>query len=459
MLQIRYLRRVLLTAIARYLRARGGNVSITFVLALVPMTLLVGGSIDLVRAMAASSSLQAAVDSAALAAANLRFTNSPTQTAQSYVNSVISGEDLQLQNLQITINETSTPNSRDVKVTVTAELPTTLLGLIGIDTVPVMAEARGTEVITNVEISLVLDVSSSMDGPRISKLRTAAKAFVQQVLADEYVDTTTLSLIPYGGTVKLPSSFHSYVVDTPTYEQPVNGYILPVPENASTWNGCLDLSASDVRSITLSTASHGVVPTFTIWNSSNPWCPSSSNARAVFLSNDRTALSNQINTFSNATLSDGTGTDVGTSWGVRSLDPAWRGKLGAPSAASNRPADYGDAQTRKFLIIMTDGGITGQLRPEAGWTVAGPTHVGTNGSSFIYSRAAALESFYELCDYAKGKGMAVYTIAFMVNSTSIQNEMRNCASSASQFYNVDMLDIESAFSSIASQISALRLVQ
>ena len=31
--------------------------------------------------------------------------------------------------------------------------------------------------------------------------------------------------------------------------------------------------------------------------------------------------------------------------------------------------------------------------------------------------------------------------------------------SSSQFYNVDMLDIDPALSSIASQISALRLVQ
>jgi hypothetical protein len=174
----------------------------------------------------------------------------------------------------------------------------------------------------------------------------------------------------------------------------------------------------------LTTASLGVLPTFTIWTASNPWCPSSSNATSVFLSNDRTALSNRIDTFSNSTLSDGTGTDVGTSWGVRALDPSWRGKLGAPSSASSRPSDYVDTETRKFLIIMTDGGITGQLRPKAGWTPSGPAHVGAGGSSFVYSRASALASFYELCDYAKGKGVSVYTIAFMVTDTGIKNEMR-----------------------------------
>jgi Flp pilus assembly protein TadG len=441
---------------ARFQRARGGNVAITFALALVPMLLLIGGSVDLVRALSAASTLQSAVDSAALAAANLRYTNSPTQTAQSYVE--INSEDLQLANLQVTVSETSAQNFRDVTVSVSADLPTTFLGMIGINAIPIAGEARGKEAITNVEISLVLDVSSSMNGARISKLRTAAKAFVQQVLADEYVDTTTLSLVPYGGTVRLPPSFHSYLVASSTYTQPVNGYALPVPASASTWNGCLEMSASEVRSVPLTTASLGVLPTFTIWTASNPWCPSSSNATSVFLSNDRTALSNRIDTFSNSTLSDGTGTDVGTSWGVRALDPSWRGKLGAPSSASSRPSDYVDTETRKFLIIMTDGGISGQLRPKAGWTPSGPAHVGAGGSSFVYSRASALASFYELCDYAKGKGVSVYTIAFMVTDTGINNEMRNCASNASQFYNVDLLDIDSAFASIASQISALRLV-
>ena len=97
-------------------------------------------------------------------------------------------------------------------------------------------------------------------------------------------------------------------------------------------------------------------------------------------------------------------------------------------------------------------------KTKPGWTPPTPEHVGGGGSTTDYNRAAALASFYSLCDHAKDNGVTVYTIAFQVKNKSIQHEMRNCASTPSHFYNVETLDIEAAFSSIASQISALRLV-
>jgi hypothetical protein len=314
-------------------------------------------------------------------------------------------------------------------------------------------------VISNVEISLVLDVSSSMNGARITNLRQASISFINQVLADDYVAATTVSLIPFGGTVRLPVAFHSYLVNTTTYTHPVNGYVLPVPADPSSWNGCLEMAPSDVSSISLTPGSLGLLPKFTVWHVPNPWCPSSSYAETVFLTNDKAALISRLNNFSSSMLSDGTGTDVGTSWGVRALDPAWRGKLGAPSTAASRPADFGDTTSRKFLIVMTDGGITGQIRPKPGWSPPTPEHVGGSGSTTVYSRTAALTSFHALCDHAKDNGVVVYTIAFQVTNPSHQNEMRTCASSPGHFYNVEGLDIDAAFSSIASQISALRLVE
>ena len=452
-------RSFLTLAIERCVASRGGNIAIIFALSLLPLVLAIGGAIDFARTVSAVSMLQSAVDNASLAAANLRHTNSPVQTAQAYVHAAVTESGLDVQNLNVSVNAASSDNSREVILTVTADVPTTFLGMMGWNVVPISLESKAKEVISNVEISLVLDVSSSMNGARITNLRQASISFINQVLADDYVAATTVSLIPFGGTVRLPVTFHPYLVNTTTYTHPVNGYVLPVPADPSNWNGCLEMDPSEVSSITLTPGSLGLLPTFKVFSPGRGWCPTSDSAKSIFLSNNKADIISRLNDFDTTVLSDGTGTDVGTSWGVRALDPAWRGKLGAPPAAASRPADFGEATSRKFLIVMTDGGITGQIRPKPGWTPPTPEHVGGSGSTTVYSRTAALTSFHALCDHAKDNGVVVYTIAFQVTNPSHQNEMRVCASSPGHFYNVEGLDIDAAFSSIASQISALRLVQ
>ena len=63
-----------------------------------------------------------------------------------------------------------------------------------------------------------------------------------------------------------------------------------------------------------------------------------------------------------------------------------------------------------------------------------------------------------LCDLAKEQGIVIFTIGFQVPAAA-DTVMESCASSPSYYYDVDDLDIDEAFTSIATQISALRLIQ
>lgn len=219
-----------------------------------------------------------------------------------------------------------------------------------------------------------------------------------------------------------------------------------------------ELNRMQVDRISLTPGGHGVLPNFTVWNRTNPWCPDSDDAEAVFLSNDRNRLVGLLETFDNNILSDGTGTDIATSWGVRALDPEWQGGLNGDAQFNGRPAVYDDGETLKVMVVMTDGGITSQRRPERGWDATlNLVHVGTRGTDDLYNTMQARRNFSDLCTYAKNNGVIVYSIAFQVRGGRDQNDMRACASSDAQFYNVEDLDIASAFVSIAADLTQLRL--
>ncbi|WP_298846312.1 TadE/TadG family type IV pilus assembly protein [uncultured Ruegeria sp.] len=74
------------------------------------------------------------------------------------------------------------------------------------------------------------------------------------------------------------------------------------------------------------------------------------------------------------------------------------------------------------------------------------------GSSTKNSRTA------NICGAARDKGVIIYGIAFEAPTSGL-NTIKNCASSPSHVYDVDGLDLEKAFESIASSIRKLRLTQ
>lgn len=77
----------------------------------------------------------------------------------------------------------------------------------------------------------------------------------------------------------------------------------------------------------------------------------------------------------------------------------------------------------------------------------------------VYASVNAMDaSLQQSCGLARTNGVIVYGIAFEAPANG-QTQIRNCATSIAQYYEANGLDITTAFSAIAAQISQLRLTQ
>ena len=88
----------------------------------------------------------------------------------------------------------------------------------------------------------------------------------------------------------------------------------------------------------------------------------------------------------------------------------------------------------------------------------------TIGESWSYaettysSSSQADAQMLDACSAAKSNGIVVYTIAFSAPS-SAETLLKSCATSLSNYYDVDTTDIATAFASIAVSVQKLKLTQ
>lgn len=467
------------------MRSERGNVAIITALAIVPLLAILGGGVDILRATTMSARLSSAVDSATLAAANLTNSADVETVINEYIDTNFVGREDVRDTINLTFDADTAINAKTISVSATGHIDTYFLGLFGIRTLPIRSASVATQSKTNVEIALVLDISSSMRGSRIANLKTASDSFVRQILDDEDSrDVTSISVIPFGGTVNVGEDlFNAYAVsladadavdpDEDTYS---DSDVVDVGFRFSDGDFCLEYVADDYDDELLPATSRGQVPHFWKWWNFHPWCPLDSSA--MFMnSNDIDALTTYL---AGMTLSDGTGMDIGAKWGLKALSTTWEGKFAGDFA--DRPMAYGD-DVLKVLVVMTDGGITHQFRPldtslnnvhsdrsdnnvadgdgnsNSGNSANQQTVVSKGGTNTTPETDQAVGYFKRVCDDAKASGAIVYTIGFQISEGSLpDNMMQYCASDSSKYYHVESLDIQSAFDSIATSISALRVV-
>lgn len=448
-----------------------GNFGIMTALCVTPLIILACGSVDVVRMTSAKQRLQAMADSATLAAASLSNSSDMEVAIDEYMDAnqpdEVPWDTLTYESSILT----SSLNAKEVQVSASVTVKTPFLSLIGIDTSTVTADSTAVESASNIEISMVLDISSSMSGTKLTSLKSAASEFVEIMLDDEDEDYTSINLVPFGGTVNLGKSIYENYVNAsssaityPSKSQynvgtsvPYNNYLFP---NAGY---CIEYQDQDFDLDDIAANSRAQVPHFTRYSAKNDWCPPEE-SEVVLNTNDADSLTDHINAFE---LSDGTGMDIGVLWGAKALSPSLRGDLGGDF--SDRPADFDDPETIKIAVIMSDGDITAQFRPkepeddadamDAQNSSKRQTVVNKgNTSSSSSSSNNAIAYFKRICEDMDDNGIQIYTIGFKITSGSTADTLLEyCASSSGNYYFVEGLDLDDAFNSIAASINSLRI--
>jgi len=461
-------------------KARSGNIAIIMAFVLLPLIVLAGGTVDLIRISNASLQLNRAVESAALAAASLSNNGDLNSTLNDYIlKNVPEGSDWSSLNIEPNVIE-NTDTSRVIEVTASVTIKTPFLTLIGQQYSNIQAFAAAAQEAKFTEVSLVIDISSSMRGNRLVQLREASHDFLDLMLEDNLSETTAINFIPFGGTVNIgPNLITRYF--------PLSGYMDGQP--ASEYGdgkeitqklyrflgarNCIEYRAEDFDLDDIELNSRAQVPHFYYWNQNNPWCPENGTSQMYLNRNDLAELKNAVDDLE---LSDGTGMDIGLLWGAKALSPELKTAAALDGGSfSDRPADWDDKQTQKVIVLMTDGGITRQFRPKNPWKNLTPKDYGTgivnarnnkqnatdkgNINSASSTPDNSVAYMKTMCDQAKAKGIIIYTVGFKIQKNTLPDQsLSYCATSPSHYYFVETSDLSEAFKAIASSIKSLRIV-
>ncbi len=505
-----------------FTREEDGVLTIFTMFLLLMMLMVAGIGVDLMQNEMRRTALQNTMDRAVLAAADLDQTRPPQDVVEDYFDKTNLREYLTMVDPDLTLNR------RNVSASAYMESPTQFMRLLGVNSLPVPASSAAVEEVPNVEISLVLDVSGSMRfSERMDNLRPAARNFVDIVLLGGAVNTTSINLIPYAGQTN-PGPFMFSRLNGMRYPalaldeddggilEMFNNTMLAASETAGTGSvpggryvypnvsSCMEITNDDFLNVGLpDNSSYEQTAHFMNWaiatevvrdefgdivkfdENDEPttdgtgksrsvmnwgWCPHDKNS-IIYASNNASVLNDRI---SNMRMYDGTGTHYAMKWAVALLDPdtqphfeemAKPANNMVPEIFEDRPLPYNQTDTIKYIVLMTDGQITEQVRPKAAkMHLDNPTREltkRTDDRTQITNSGTNVTNFKRLCDLAKAssRNIVIYTIAFEAPGTP-EEQMKYCASSDSHFFRASgKAQINAAFSTIARQINELRLTQ
>ena len=199
-----------------FVRSKRGNVAMMFAIAMVPMVLAAGAGLDFARAMLVRQQMSGALDAAALAVGS---TSGLTQTsaqalAQKYFDANYTVDKTAFGTPTVTIPASGYNSGGSVVLTATTPMPTILMKLAGITTMPVSTSSTVVWGQTKLWVGLVLDNTGSMnqtDGTgtsKISALQTASHqllTILQNAAAN--AGDVQVSIVPFSKLVNVGKGY------------------------------------------------------------------------------------------------------------------------------------------------------------------------------------------------------------------------------------------------------------
>lgn len=459
--------RRLRAAARRFAGANDGNIAILFGIAVIPIISFVGAAVDYTRAVAARSSMQAALDSTALMLAK-DLTEGTINTSQisakadEYFRALYTNNEAK--SLAITASYAqNSGNGSTILVNGSGNIETGFMRVVGFPTMDFKTSSTSAWGNVRMRVAMALDVTGSMqnDG-KMPAMQTAAKALVDQLSAlaknpgDIYI-----SIVPFAKDVNLGTSFKDETwIDWDVWS-----------DQNPTWGTC-SLANKTNKSDCLSNSSRIWTPDKTKWTGcvtdrtqdydTKNTAPSSTNAPTMVvaeeyvtknwqgnvveqycksgnspymppimpLSYDWTTLKTLIG---NLQPTGNTNQGIGMAW-------AWL-TLGVGVQPFNAPAKDTANYTYKDAVVLLSDGLNTQNR----W----------------YSNASQIDARQKiLCANAKAAphNITIYTVQVDTGGDGESAVLKECASGSDKFYHItDPSQTVSAFNSIGQSLAKLRV--
>lgn len=403
----------------RFRKAESGAVAVTLGIAVVPMMLAAGVALDFVHASTIKTKLQNALDAAALAAASSQDLNNRQRIA---IARAVFDQNWQSKvTKDIKAQPTFSVRGQGVHGSADIEVPTALMRIVGITTMPV-----GSDVDISIpdrqkaEVVLALDYSGSMNevsGGRVKyvAMKDAATKLIND-LARSAKDKFKIGLVPF--------SHHVYVTMPKQYVLGQTG--------SGNWTGCtVDRQYPYNTTDNTPTSANG-----SKWG--QPQDPSHiqfdcsgyppRNLKLLPLTSDYEAATQQLSVMRPY---EWTHIALGAEFGWHVL---------SPNAPFTGAASYSDKHTKKFMVLLTDGR---QTEPA----------YGPGGVRSVYQGEKNLE---KICAGMKRQDITIVTVAFDLEDDATRNRLRDCSSDPEKDFFVAESgdDVAQAFEEIKAQIAA-----
>ena len=532
-------------ALGRFQRDQSGAVAMIFGIMLIPLTAMIGLAVDFGRVYAVNSSTQVALDAAALAAGRVAqvettgVIDKASAAATAYFNQT-KPKNIVSSALQFS------PNSAQTAFTVTATswVKTPFLGSLSfiinkpsasaapsdcqgsffkcvqLTTTSTAELKAGGEGGSNVEVSMMLDITLSMDEcadgssgsackssspKKIDALKSAAKDLIDIVIwNDQATYKSRIAIAPFSDAVNVGSS---------ALADKVRGTVTSNSSSSPQTFSCSDMSNTSKQPTSLWIKFPKTTSNCTSSSSTNTWTLSSkcvterigaekytdaapgTNAwlgKSYFGNNASTScgIGNTTDTEVNSIQAltkdkdllkrridkiDTTGSTaghLGTAWAWYLLSPNWNTVLSSTFGSTSTADPYSDLtvinakgapKLRKIAVLMTDGEYnTDYCKGVASKTTFSPATPVINCNA---ENGKSADQFKELCKAMKsplgtsnGAKIEVFTVGFAIDDTTTKNNLKSCATDDSHYYDATTGDaLKAAFRDIALKISTLRL--
>ncbi len=499
----------------RLRREKSGNVAMIFALLVIPLTGAIGLAIDMGRIYHVAMHTQGALDAAALAAGRVAQVekkdtlNKASKSASAYYDQAKPTDVLQT-------SIAFAPNTQQTEFTVTATswVRTPFLSVLDLiapgtpasDAPPGCKSSFAcTKVVstataqiclncsdvgggnaddgTNIEISMMLDVTGSMDGDKITDLQIAAKDLIDIVVwGDQSKYTSRVALVPFAPAVNVGAYFTKITglsdrEDNDTSSSKNIHYPTTCFSGGKLKSSCTSSTGQKTYNKVKYIAKYApcvveregagvlVLGQYTdgapgqllssylpAWNverskdndSSDQMLTTCTPGSAILpLTSDRDKLKATINAFK---ASGPTAGHLGTAFAWYMLSPNWKNVWPAES----EPTPYGTPKVKKIAILMTDGEYNTLLGRQYG-----------DGSA---QATTALNNAKTLCTNMKRSllpgdpNIEVYTIGFKLTTSASKAMLKNCATNPDHYFETSSGEgLKTAFREIALRISRLRL--